>query len=343
MEVISVIIPIYNGEKFIRRCLDSIIEQTYHELEILVINDGSTDNSLEIVEKEYQQERRIKLISKENGGVSSARNLGITMATGKYVTFVDCDDWLEKTALEELYHTIVEKKVDVVRNNYYYNEVEEVNKEKAKLYDLADKIFRKEEIEKKVIPHFLEAKESVMNLTQLLLCKKELLATIPPFDTSLYLMEDVAFYMEMYGKVNSIYFSAKPLYHYYSNTEGASKSTKYYVRNMSGILQANSKIKKILEKNKMATPERIRRMNANHLKIITNYMRFMMTDNKEKAKVHIAKIMEESKIRQLVKEIDLVGVPPKNKIAILLIKYNLQHMLILYLWSLQKVYKIFKK
>ena len=89
--LISIIVPVYNSEKYIKECLDSIVDQTYSNLEIIIINDGSIDKSLEII-KSYK-DKRIILISKENGGVSSARNEGLKQATGDYVIFVDSDDY----------------------------------------------------------------------------------------------------------------------------------------------------------------------------------------------------------------------------------------------------------
>lgn len=94
VDTISVIVPVYNAAKYLDECIQSIIKQTYPDLEILIIDDGSTDNSREICER-YKNDTRLRVISKENGGVSDARNLGLSIASGKYITFVDADDVLE--------------------------------------------------------------------------------------------------------------------------------------------------------------------------------------------------------------------------------------------------------
>ena len=91
---VSVIVPVYNVEKYLKQCLDSIVNQTYKNLEIIIVNDGTKDNSMKIVE-EYLQDKRIKVINKENGGLSSARNRGIEEATGEYISFVDSDDYID--------------------------------------------------------------------------------------------------------------------------------------------------------------------------------------------------------------------------------------------------------
>lgn len=109
---VSVIIPVYGVEKYIRQCLESVIDQTLKSIEIIVVNDGTKDNSMKIVE-EYLNDRRIKIINKENGGQSSARNAGLKEAKGEYISFIDSDDFIEKTMLEELFLNS-EKKMDIV-------------------------------------------------------------------------------------------------------------------------------------------------------------------------------------------------------------------------------------
>lgn len=100
--MISVIVPVYNVEQYVARCLESLINQTYKQIEIIVVNDGSTDNSLEIINEYKQKDCRIKVIDKPNGGLSSSRNAGLDIASGEFVTFLDSDDWLELTAYEEV-------------------------------------------------------------------------------------------------------------------------------------------------------------------------------------------------------------------------------------------------
>lgn len=103
MCVVSVIVPIYNAENFIYRCVNSILMQTLKELQIILINDGSTDNTKKIIEQFADQDSRIVLINQINSGVSVARNKGLEMAHGEFVAFVDADDWIESNMLEDLY------------------------------------------------------------------------------------------------------------------------------------------------------------------------------------------------------------------------------------------------
>lgn len=104
--MISVIVPVYNAEKHLRNCIDSIINQTYKNLEIILVDDGSTDNSSKILDEYKKTDSRIKVISKENGGVSSARNEGLKIATGEYVGFIDSDDYIDEEMFSVLRSTI---------------------------------------------------------------------------------------------------------------------------------------------------------------------------------------------------------------------------------------------
>lgn len=111
--LISVIIPIYNVEKYLVRCLDSVVNQTYTNLEIILVNDGTPDGSVAIAEAYQEKDKRIKLLHQENAGLSEARNTGIAAATGDYIAFLDSDDWLELDAYEYLLQLLVAHDADI--------------------------------------------------------------------------------------------------------------------------------------------------------------------------------------------------------------------------------------
>ncbi len=113
-QLISVIVPIYNVEKYMKRCVDSILDQTYYNLEIILIDDGSTDDSPKICDEYAKLDERVCVIHKKNGGVSSARNAGMKRATGHYLTFVDSDDYVDQTCFEKMHYGITENNVNMV-------------------------------------------------------------------------------------------------------------------------------------------------------------------------------------------------------------------------------------
>ena len=119
MAKISVIIPVYNVEEYLRECLDSVINQTLSDLEIICINDGSEDSSLEILKEYEAKDKRIKVIDKKNEGLSATRNLGIEIATGEYISFVDSDDYLDLNFYEKLYIAAKKHDADIACTNLY--------------------------------------------------------------------------------------------------------------------------------------------------------------------------------------------------------------------------------
>lgn len=111
--LISVVVPIYNVEKYLNECIESIVNQTYNNLEIILVNDGSTDNCAKICDDWINKDERIRVIHKENGGLSSARNAGIDVAKGEYINFIDSDDFISNDFIEFLYGNLIENESDI--------------------------------------------------------------------------------------------------------------------------------------------------------------------------------------------------------------------------------------
>lgn len=115
---VSVIIPVYNAQKYIEQCIKSVIRQTYNSIELIIIDDGSSDNSSKVISPLLSIDRRIKLIHQQNSGPSVARNRGITESTGEYLVFIDSDDVIEETYIEKLFNKISKEKLDLVCCGY---------------------------------------------------------------------------------------------------------------------------------------------------------------------------------------------------------------------------------
>lgn len=161
MPKVSVIIPVYNVEKYLRECLDSVINQTLSDIEIICINDGSTDNSLGILKEYAEKDSRIKIITQENQGQGVARNNAIEAAQGEYLVFVDPDDFLDSEALEVINKSFSDSAVDIIQFDYLVcsedgaNNRQRVFKKRAKRYFnlnlLNNKVFNWQEVGKKVL------------------------------------------------------------------------------------------------------------------------------------------------------------------------------------------------
>lgn len=125
---ISVIVPVYNVQDYLKKCAASIISQTFKDMEIILVDDGSTDSSGQMCDELSEKDSRIKVIHKKNGGLSDARNAGIDAASGEFLFFVDSDDWIDTDTLELLYETAMEEKADIVECSYrniYSDHIEE--------------------------------------------------------------------------------------------------------------------------------------------------------------------------------------------------------------------------
>ena len=119
-ELISIIVPVYNVEQYLEKCVCSIINQTYKNLEIILVDDGATDSSGNMCDELAKSDNRIKVYHKENGGLSDARNYGVERATGEYIGFVDSDDYIDSEMYEKLYEAIKKEDVDVAECNFRF-------------------------------------------------------------------------------------------------------------------------------------------------------------------------------------------------------------------------------
>ena len=129
---LSIVIPVYNTSKYLPKCLDSLTKQTLDKIEFIFVDDGSTDNSTEIITKYMEKDKRIKLLKKENGGAATARNYGIKKATGEYIAFADSDDYVDKDMYKIMYDRAKKDDLDIVLCNYYlvYGDKEVINENK---------------------------------------------------------------------------------------------------------------------------------------------------------------------------------------------------------------------
>lgn len=145
MKKVSIIIPVYNSAKYLDKCIRSLINQTLDDIEIIFVNDGSTDNSKDIIDKYLKKDKRIKLLNKANGGQASARNLGLTKASGEYIAFLDSDDYVDKSMYKTLYDRAKQDDLDIVICNYYYDYGNKIIKANNNITKEKEKVIKEEE------------------------------------------------------------------------------------------------------------------------------------------------------------------------------------------------------
>lgn len=214
--LVSIIVPIYNAGRYIDKCIESIIGQTYSDIEILLIDDGSNDNSYEICNRWREIDKRILVIHKQNGGVSSARNVGLEKANGEYIVFVDADDWLER----EFISTMVSKigNSDFVIGGYKIVGNGTIGKKFVKESSVSSYEFRKQ--------YDCYLGKDLINPPFAKLFKKEIIEN-QHFDEKLSLGEDLAFNLKYLEKCSRVNFISDLLYNYnVYNESSASKKLR---------------------------------------------------------------------------------------------------------------------
>ncbi len=219
---ISIITPVYNAEKYIERCVNSVLNQTYENIEFIIVNDGSTDNTAKILNRLKKNDSRIMVIHKKNEGVSKARNTALKKATGKYVLFVDADDWLESTMCEDLISHAEKNNSDVVICEYY------------NYYEILDKkeIVRLKEIKNTTFPSLISDDNNKYGgfpwnkLIKRAKIKKD-------FEESVHYYENLLFFLENFDNNTKYSVLFKPLYNYCINENSAIHSKKFNIKKIS--------------------------------------------------------------------------------------------------------------
>lgn len=207
--LVSIVIPVYNVEKFLSNCLESVINQTYKNLEIICVNDGSTDNSRKILEHYAKKDKRVKVFDKENGGLSDARNFGVQHSHGEYIAFVDSDDKLVKTMYDVLLNNAINNNCDISVCGYYF-----INPTINHTSYKSDDIFV---LNSSDALDMLYDTNNFGNFAWNKLYKRELFADIKfPLGKK---YEDIWVMHKLYDKANQIVFCDTPLYYYYSRVE----------------------------------------------------------------------------------------------------------------------------
>lgn len=230
---ISIIIPIYKVEKYLKRCVESVRKQTLTDLEIILVDDGSPDDCPGICDEYLKKDLRIKVIHKQNGGLASARNAGMNIATGKYLFFLDSDDWLELDGMQRLYETAEKYQVDFVRyraiRTGWPGMEENAPCMVEEIRELQQGLYEKDRIIKEIYPRLLATSQLTMgavvgawgSLYRTDFLRKNQLS----FYEKVKFSEDLIFSANVVRAAESFYFIDSPgVYHYFYNPNSISKS-----------------------------------------------------------------------------------------------------------------------
>lgn len=269
MEKVSIIIPVYNTEKYIEKCLNSVINQNYSNIEILIIDDGSTDKSLQICNKFKEQDKRIEILQTNHQGVSNARNLGIEKSTGKFVIFIDSDDWIENNLIKDAIHIYNEYNVDIV---FYDMKVLNNDKNGKKIYsrNTPKGVFSLENIIDYLI--LSEKFNSPCNK----MYKKELIKDIK-FDNYITIGEDLLFNINYFKNVKKIYISDKKLYNYIIHKDSTTHT--YKENKYNELIKVNNELKSWIINSNMKNKKINNIFNYVRLKNICSCLRDLKNEN----------------------------------------------------------------
>ncbi len=335
MDKVSIIVPIYNGEKYLERCLDSLVKQTYKNIEILCLNDGSTDGSIKILKKYQKKDNRIIVIDKENSGVSDTRNIGIDKASGKYICFCDCDDLYEENYIELMYNSAKDHNVDIVKCNYKVIDTNNNLIDTGNINDLANRKYSNEMIKKEIIPKCLDG--SIPCFCYLIIIKKSALKALFPLDIAM--MEDVVFYLRLLIKTKNMYIIDDALYTIMYNPEGATNNTKNYERNILNTITVNKYIKDELNKNNILTDELSMCLNVSTLNSISDFIfKYYLAGKKDTIK--LCKNIRNDDYIKIVDTTNLELINIQRKLIIKYIKEKKYNLLKIYMSLRKIIYKL---
>ncbi len=258
--IISIIVPIYNREKWLRNCLDSISSQTFKEWECILVNDGSTDNSLKIAQEYAENDERFIVFSQENQGVSAARNLGLDHAQGKWVTFVDSDDEIAPDYLEILHKIGEDNNADLVNGSVI------CLKPHGKIYPvILDEVVYSAE-EEQLGRLFYERMSGVIKLYRLSIIREHKLR----FDTTFRFAEDLIFTLEFYLQAQRFATSATAIYRY-NRRESNGEQLHHKTYDFQTELALYQKLISLYEQIRKRHPRLVQRLHsALHINYITD-------------------------------------------------------------------------
>ena len=250
--LVSIVVPVYNVAECLDHCIQSLVTQTYNNIEILLINDGSTDQTGDICDMYAEKDSRIKVIHKSNGGVSSARNMGIENAKGQFIVFVDGDDWLNFNAVELLLNRILETKADICFCNSYYKDEDTVCI--ATTFD-TDSVVPALDIARRHL-HYGFVASSCLSISRLPLSDSPTIGDHPKFTEKIHTLEDWEYNFRLILSAKEISILSTPYYHYRTNEGSASKSP-LNKRKMSCFLIPHS-VEKFVSKHNLPLSEDVK-------------------------------------------------------------------------------------
>lgn len=320
--LISVVVPVYNVEKYLNRCIDSILNQTLKKIEIILVDDGSTDNSPFICDEYCDRYENIKVIHKKNNRVAAARNDGIKLATGKYIALVDSDDWIESNMLEEMYNKAEEFHTDITMCDFRKVGVES---EYTVSQPIREGYYDRDMIESELFPCLImfeniEFPPTISNWTCLF--RREFLIENNLFyDEDIHYCEDSIFGSKaMYNANGFYYMKNRYFYNYFYNPNSTTSTCN--MKKWDSYLIINQRLKEYFKDSKFDFSRQIK---INMLYFTLNFLEETKKSNLPlyKKKEVFRRLFNDTNVRNIFKRFEFPNVNLKLKLVLILIKYRM--------------------
>lgn len=328
--IVSIIVPVYNVEKYLRKCVESLRSQTMKDLEIILINDGSTDGSLKVCQQLVQSDYRIRLLDQRNEGVSAARNAGMRIARGDYVGFVDPDDWVSPDMYQGMYDRMIETGATVCVCDYIIVSAEatypvrlSASKPILKERDIVEQV-----VAKIVAPFSLDGgpRTNIGSACRLLIKTSFLNERALRFPLGISYMEDLVFSVQLFLQCEKVVYEPKEHY-YYLKREGSATDSSW--RDLENLLTSGyEELKRIitLHSNSPVLTQCLDLRYASHkIRIIRNEVRKPHKSRSERIR-KIRSLCRDQKLKTILSEVNTRGYGTRRRIL---------------LWAVEKEYVLF--
>lgn len=309
MKRLSIIIPVYNAQNYLEECLQSIVRNEYEDLEVIIVNDGSKDNSLEICNRFKNSDSRIQIIDKKNTGVSDSRNVGIRASKGQYIMFLDADDFFEFDTFTIIIEDIMKDRYDFIAYSYYTFKEKEVKK--AELFDID-----KECSNLQVIREYMLASSALNTCWGKLFRAEVIKENQITFQADLKIGEDFVFVAEYFMQIKSAIIKNIPIINYRQHGESAMRKYDFSTRiwYTDYLFRFNKKCVETLHDEELT-----KKMYVYYLRVITNIFLEFAKSNKELAKLYKKAFKFES-INEIIDTVDIKMTSAYKKLECTLLK-----------------------
>ncbi len=320
MPELSIIVPIYNGEEYLKKCLDSILAQTYKDFEVILVDDGSRDCSLEICREYEKKDSRVVVFHKENAGLVAARKSGLALAKGEYIGFVDCDDYIDDDMYQALMQTAKKDRADIVVGGILY---EYPSRTVVKYNKIPQGFYNREAIEKRVIPKMLAysgfVNAGMLSGVVVKVFKREVLVkALPKVYDNLRIGEDIAITAYSFMNAESATIVKMAAYHYIQSEGSMIRKTD--INRFNHICSLYECLMKV--------------DNADYKSQINQYISRLVFDacveivlksGYKTSKIHktLRQILRHKISQTVFKNMEMSWLPAKDKIKIFLMRFNM--------------------